>query len=128
MFRYYIFDIKNKFKNDDNLFRLLKALYTLNLKYINYGELLYNEVCKPIERYKIEEILIDYHAKKVSEKYFICLKDEITILIIKYSRIIIVSNKLYPDIFSRLKVENDNLFCCNFMNDTYFYIAKNMVK
>ena len=88
MFRYYIFDIKNKFKNDDNLFRLLKTLYTLNLKYINYGELLYNEVCKPIERYKIEEILIDYHAKKVSEKYFICLKDEITILIIKYSRII----------------------------------------
>ena len=74
MFRYYIFDIKNKFKNDDNLFRLLKTLYTLNLKYINYGELLYNEVCKPIERYKIEEILIDYHAKKVSEKYFICLK------------------------------------------------------
>ena len=128
MFRYYIFDIKNKFKNDDNLFRLLKTLYTLNLKYINYGELLYNEVCRPIERYKIEEILIDYHAKKVSEKYFICLKDEITILIIKYSRIIIVSNKLYPDIFSRLKVENVNLCCCNFMNDTYFYIAKNMVK
>ena len=68
MFRYYIFDIKNKFKNDDNLFRLLKALYTLNLKYINYGELLYNEVCRPIERYKIEEILIDYHAKKVTSK------------------------------------------------------------
>ena len=43
MYRYYIFDIKNKFKNDNNLYRLLKTLYTLNLKYINYGELIYND-------------------------------------------------------------------------------------
>ena len=99
MYRYYIFDIKNKFKNDNNLYRLLKTLYTLNLKYINYGELIYNEMCKPINRENIKEILKDYNAKKVSRKYFICLNDEITIVVIKYSRLIIISNKLYPDIF-----------------------------
>ena len=129
MYRYYIFDIKNKFKNDNNLYRLLKTLYTLNLKYINYGELIYNEMCKPINRENIKEILKDYNAKKVSRKYFICLNDEITIVVIKYSRLIIISNKLYPDIFNRLKIECENLFVCNFLNDNYFYVSnccKNM--
>lgn len=124
MYRYYIFDIKNKFKNDENLYRLLKTLYTLNLKYINYGELLYNEMCKPTDRSKVEEILRDYNAKKVEQKYFICLNDEITIVVIKYSRLIIISNKLYPDIFNRLKIEKENLFVCNFLNDNYFYVSK----
>ena len=124
MYRYYIFDIKNKFKNDENLYRLLKTLYTLNLKYINYGELIYNEICLPINRENIKEILKDYNAKKVSRKYFICLNDEITIVVIKYSRIIIISNKLYPDIFNRLQVEYENLFVCNFSNDNYFYVSK----
>ena len=124
MYRYYIFDIKNKFKNDENLYRLLKTLYTLNLKYINYGELLYNEMCKPTDRSKVEEILRDYNAKKVEQKYFICLNDEITIAVIKYSRLIIISNKLYPDIFNRLKIEKENLFVCNFLNDNYFYVSK----
>lgn len=124
MYRYYIFDIKNKFKNDNNLYRLLKTLYTLNLKYINYGELIYNEMCKPINRENIKEILKDYNAKKVSRKYFICLNDEITIVVIKYSRLIIISNKLYPDIFNRLKIERENLFVCNFLNDNYFYVSK----
>lgn len=124
MYRYYIFDIKNKFKNDNNLYRLLKTLYTLNLKYINYGELIYNEMCKPINRENIKEILKDYNAKKVSRKYFICLNDEITIVVIKYSRLIIISNKLYPDIFNRLKIECENLFVCNFLNDNYFYVSK----
>ncbi len=124
MYRYYIFDIKNKFKNDENLYRLLKTLYTLNLKYINYGELLYNEMCKPTDRSKVEEILRDYNAKKVEQKYFVCLNDEITIVVIKYSRLIIISNKLYPDIFSRLKIEKENLFVCNFLNDNYFYVSK----
>ena len=124
MYRYYIFDIKNKFKNDNNLYRLLKTLYTLNLKYINYGELIYNELCKPINRENIKEILKDYNAKKVSRKYFICLNDEITIVVIKYSRLIIISNKLYPDIFNRLKIECENLFVCNFLNDNYFYVSK----
>ena len=124
MYRYYIFDIKNKFKNDNNLYRLLKTLDTLNLKYINYGELIYNEMCKPINRENIKEILKDYNAKKVSRKYFICLNDEITIVVIKYSRLIIISNKLYPDIFNRLKIECENLFVCNFLNDNYFYVSK----
>ena len=124
MYRYYIFDIKNKFKNDNNLYRLLKTLYTLNLKYINYGELIYNEMCKPINRENIKEILKDYNAKKVSRKYFICLNDEITIVVIKYSRLIIISNKLYPDIFNRLKIECENLFVCNFLYDNYFYVSK----
>ena len=124
MYRYYIFDIKNKFKNNENLYRLLKTLYTLNLKYINYGELLYNEVCKPINREKISEILKDYNSKKIDQKYFICLEDEITIVVIKYSRLIIVSTKLYPDIFNRLKIEGNNLFGCNFEHDNYFYISK----
>lgn len=124
MYRYYIFDIKNKFKNDNNLYRLLKTLHTLNLKYINYGELIYNEMCKPINRENIKEILKDYNAKKVSRKYFICLNDEITIVVIKYSRLIIISNKLYPDIFNRLKIECENLFVCNFLNDNYFYVSK----
>lgn len=124
MYRYYIFDIKNKFKNDENLYRLLKTLYTLNLKYINYGELLYNEMCKPTDRSKVEEILRDYNAKKVEQKYFVCLNDEITIVVIKYSRLIVISNKLYPDIFNRLKIEKENLFVCNFLNDNYFYVSK----
>ena len=124
MYRYYIFDIKDKFKNENNLYSLLKTLYTLNLKYINYGELIYNEMCKPINRENIKEILKDYNAKKVSRKYFICLNDEITIVVIKYSRLIIISNKLYPDIFNRLKIECENLFVCNFLNDNYFYVSK----
>ena len=127
MYRYYVFDIKNKFKNDNNLYRLLKTLYTLNLKYINYGELLYKEICNPINKNKIEEILKDYNAKKIAEKYFICLNEEITIIIIKYSRIIIVSNILYPDIFNRLKIETNNLFGCDFIHDNYFYISKGVV-
>lgn len=126
MYRYYIFNIKNKFKNDKNLYRLLKTLYTLNLKYINYGELIYNKICMPTNINNIIEILKDYNSKKVSEKYFICINDEITIVIIKYSRIIIISNKLYPDIFNRLKIENNNLFVCNFINDNYFYASKSL--
>ena len=81
-------------------------------------------MCKPINRENIKEILKDYNAKKVSRKYFICLNDEITIVVIKYSRLIIISNKLYPDIFNRLKIECENLFVCNFLNDNYFYVSK----
>lgn len=126
MYKYYIFNIKNKYKNNKELYQLLKTLYTLNLKYINYGELIYNEICIPTNKNNITEILKDYNSKKISEKYFICINDEITIIIIKYSRIIIISNKLYPDIFTRLKLENNNLFVCNFIKDNYFYAAKSI--
>ena len=81
-------------------------------------------MCKPTDRSKVEEILRDYNAKKVEQKYFVCLNDEITIVVIKYSRLIIISNKLYPDIFNRLKIEKENLFVCNFLNDNYFYVSK----
>ena len=28
------------------------------------------------------------------------------------------------DIFNRLKIECENLFVCNFLNDNYFYVSK----
>ena len=124
MYRYYIFEIKSKWKNEENLYRLLKTLYTLNLKYINYGELLYNKICNPVDFKYINSCLEDYHAKQIDKKNFICLENEITVVIIKYSRIIIVSNKLYPDIFAKMKETNKNLFVCNFNHETFFYLGE----
>jgi len=128
MYRYYIFDVKTKWKNEENLYRLLKTLYTLNLKYINYGELLYNQICNPIDIDYMKNCLEDYNAKLVDKKNFICLEKELTVVIIKYSRVIIVSNTLYPDIFLKFKEANKNLFVCNFKQDTFFYLTTTLEK
>ena len=51
-------------------------------------------------------------------------KDEVSILKIKKSHLVLDSNTSYSSFFSFLNEYNTNLFICDFTNNDYFFLEK----
>lgn len=135
---YFIFDIKNEFKqlykgNERILFSILKQLYCLDKTELMYGYNLFSQLTNNIDKINIDrKIYLKFHqaipySKKGQIHYINNLyKDEISRLEIKKCYMKLELEQKKSTFFDELKNYSSNYFFCDFKNHDYFFL--NQVK
>ncbi len=134
MRRYYVFRIRQEFiklykDNPVNLFDNLKRIFYTDKKYLQYSFNLYNQITEKLERDQLDRYLyIKLHNKmfyiKKDNQHIInnLYKDEVSILEVKNSYILIEVNNNYSMFFSFLNDYYPDYFVCDFDNIDYFFL------
>ena len=126
---YHLFIIKPDafqlyFKNTNPLFVLLKKLYRMDKKNVNYGLSLYHQVCtlmdvKLLSNYMIEKV----PAIKVKKNTFKMLSFfESTTFEIHYTNILVETDKILPSIYQIFHVYHNHILVCDFKQNRYFWL------
>lgn len=131
---FYIFKMKKEFvslyqNSPGSLYNILKHLYYMKRHEMSYGFNLFQQLTEKIDKNKLDrEIYIKYHDEMVYSKnhdeHIInnLYKDEISILIIKSTYILINANRNYSSFFTILESLGDEYFVCDFVSQDYFWI------
>lgn len=131
---FYIFKMKKEFvslyqNSPGSLYNVLKHLYYMKRHEMSYGFNLFQQLTEKIDKNKLDrEIYIKYHDEMVYSKnhdeHIInnLYKDEISILIIKSTYILINANRNYSSFFTVLESLDDEYFVCDFVSQDYFWI------
>lgn len=133
---FYIFNLKEEvyevYKETPSvLYNFLNQLYYFNKDNLDYGNMLFKQVANRFNKDVLDlKLYIKLHSKmrysKKGEEHIInnLYKDEISIMKIKKSYIIINSNKDYTEFFNYISKEYPYCFVCDFLNQNYFFIDK----
>ena len=131
---FYIFKMKKEIvrlyqNSPGSLYNVLKHLYYMKRHEMSYGFNLFQQLTEKIDKNKLDrEIYIKYHDEMVYSKnhdeHIInnLYKDEISILIIKSTYILINANRNYSSFFTILESLGDEYFVCDFVSQDYFWI------
>ena len=131
---FYIFKMKKEFvslyqNSPGSLYNVLKHLYYMKRHEMSYGFNLFQQLTEKIDKNKLDrEIYIKCHDEMVYSKnhdeHIInnLYKDEISILIIKSTYILINANRNYSSFFTILESLGDEYFVCDFVSQDYFWI------
>lgn len=134
MRRFYIFSIREELISlyDDspsNLYKILKSIYGMKDEEITYAYHLFKQICKGIDYLEINnKIYLQMHNDlvytKIGNEHIInnLYKDEVSILKIKKSHMLLDSNSSYSSFFSFLNSNNKNYFICDFKTNDYFFL------
>lgn len=139
---FYIFEIKKEIKelyqdNPSSLYKILSSIYYMHKEDVNYGFNLFNQITNRIKVMEISnKIYIDLHTNivytKTGNEHIIndLYKDEISILKVRKSHIMIQSNKSYNRFLNLLLEYNENFFVCDFLENDFFFIndIKKLIK
>ena len=137
---FYIFEIKEEIKylyrdNPSSLFRILDNIYYMHREDVNYGFNLFNQITSRIKVTNLNnQIFIDMHQKffysKNGNEHVIndLYHDEVSIMRIKKSHILLQSNKSFSTFLDYLS-KYDNLFVCDFKEKDFFFMEdmKNII-
>ena len=111
---YYVFDVKDEFvslykDNANTLYNILNQMYYMKREDINYGYNLFRQIVNKQDKFKLDKyIFLLMHnkmkyAKKGNDHVINNLyKDEVSILKVKNTHILINSNKSYTEFFNIL--------------------------
>lgn len=131
---YYIFEIKTEFHKlykdgANSLYLVLKQLFFLKKQDSEYGFSVFNQIVEKLDKYKLnKDIFIKYHKEatytKLDNEHIInnLYKDEVSILTIKNSYMLLNSNHNYSSFFNILPDYSSNYFIVDFKNDDYFFL------
>ena len=131
---YYVFNIKKEiyeiYKNTPSvIYNFFNQLYYFNKENLDYGNAIFKQVAKKYNKDALDlKIYIKYHNKMIytrrKEEHIInnLYKDEVSIMKIKKSYIVINSNKNFTEFFSILGEEYKESFVCDFNNQDYFFL------
>ena len=131
---FHIFKIKKDYtylyeNNSKILFDTLKYLYNIDKKEIKYGYNMFTQLTEKIDKNELNKsIYIKYHNKMIYSKngneHIInnLYKDEISILTIKSTYLLINVNHNYSSFFNILNNYGSNFFICDFNQNDYFWI------
>ncbi|MBE6146955.1 MAG: sporulation inhibitor of replication protein SirA [Firmicutes bacterium] len=131
---FFVFRLKKEFvslykDNASSLFRILKHLYYMKSYEMDYGISLFHQLTEQIDKQKINRsIYIKYHNDMVYSKngtdHIInnLYKDEISILTIKNTYILITANHNYSSFFSIIQSFGEEFFVCDFTYQDYFWL------
>ena len=139
---YYVFNIKKEIVNlykdkPASLYRILENIYYMHEEDINYGFNIFKQLT---HRNKVLELSNNLYIKlhkdlvysKIGDEHIIndLYHDEVSILKIKNSHLIIESNKSMPSFFKILLDINTNYFICDFKDKDFFFISEitNLIK
>ena len=136
MRRYYIFNIKNdisKLYKDKSasLYKVLENIYFMHEEDINYGFSIFKELTNKNKVMEMNNnIYIKLHKdlvySKIGNEHIIndLYHDEVSILKIKNSHLILESNKSISSFFKILMDMNENYFVCDFKDKDFFFITE----
>ncbi len=134
MRKYYIFNIKESImklyqNNPVSLYKILENIYYMKDEDIEYGYNLFIQIANMFDaKYLNNSIYIKLHKditySKINNEHIIndLYHDEISILKIKSSRMILESNKSYSLFFKIINDLNENYFVCDFKEKDFFFI------
>ena len=139
---YYVFNIKSEiielYKDKAaSLYRILENIYYMHEEDINYGFNIFKELTNKNNVMELNnDIYIKHHKdlvySKIDNEHIIndLYHDEVSILKIKRSHLVIESNKSISSFFKILKDINNNYFVCDFKDKDFFFISEiaNLIK
>lgn len=112
-----------------NLYKILKSIYGMKDEEITYAYHLFKQICKGIDYLEINNKLYlqmhnDLVYTKIGNEHIInnLYKDEVSILKIKKSHMLLDSNSSYSSFFKFLNSNNKNYFICDFKTNDYFFL------
>lgn len=132
---YFVFKIKEEYielyKDTPNtLYNILNQMYYMKRNEIGYGFNLFNQMIDRINKFDLDKHLyVLMHTKmkysKKGDEHILnnLYKDEVSVLKVKSTHILINSNKSYTEFFMLLNQYDPNLFVCDFNNHDYFFLA-----
>ncbi len=132
---YYVFDIRSEYvdlykETPNSLYNVLHQLYYMRKKDLEYGFNMFKQLANRIDKDELDKnIFLKLHNKmtyvKKKDNHIInnLYKDEVSALKVKYSYILINTNKSYTDFFNVLALDNRNYFVCDFINNDYFFLS-----
>lgn len=138
----FIFEVKKDFyklyKDKTNeLFYIYNRIYKMKKSDKEYGYNLFTQISNFINKDEITKIIKDIYKDKIiytnnNHEHIInnLFLNEISIMKIKNSHIIIESNIDNPSFIKDLKSINKHLFICNFKKQDYYFLnnKKNLIK
>jgi hypothetical protein len=135
MRRFYIFSVRDElmglYKDDpSNLYKILNSIYNMNESDLTYAYNLFKQLCMSIDNLTINNRLYlkmhnDLVYTKFDNEHIInnLYKDEVSILKVKKSHLVLDSNSSYSSFFSFLNQNNANYFICDFKTGDYFFLS-----
>ena len=132
---YYVFDIRSEYvdlykETPNSLYNVLHQLYYMRKKDLEYGFNMFKQLANRIDKDEVDKnIFLKLHNKmtyvKKKDNPIInnLYKAEVSALKVKYSYILINTNKSYTDFFNVLALDNRNYFVCDFINNDYFFLS-----
>ncbi len=139
---YYVFNIKSEiitlYKDKPaSLYRILENIYYMHEEDINYGFSIFKQITNRNKMIELNnEIYIKLHKdliySKIGNEHIIndLYHDEVSILKIRNSHLIVESNKSVSSFFKILLDINNNYFVCDFKDKDFFFINEiaNLIK
>ena len=134
MRRFYIFCIRDELislykDSSSNLYKILNSIYTMDESELTYAYNLFKQICISIDTLSLNNKLYlkmhnDLVYTKLNNEHIInnLYKDEVSILKVKKSHLVLDSNSSYSTFFNFLYQFNENLFICDFKNGDYFFL------
>jgi len=131
---YFVFKIKKEFvglykNNSRSLYEVFRHLYFMRKHEMSYGFNLFTQLAEKIDKYELNKaIYIRYHndmtySKNGNDHVINNLyKDEISVLTIKNSYIMVSTNHNYSSFFNILIDYSSKYFVVDFKNQDYFFL------
>ncbi|MDD3392971.1 MAG: sporulation inhibitor of replication protein SirA [Bacilli bacterium] len=128
---YYIFLIKKDItrvyeNNEKQLFKILDNLYHFRKTNLRYGITLYKQLCQIIDDKNIDNFLNNKATLTKNSNYYFKEQNEVSMVMLKTSCVIIKTNSEFPQLFKWLLFYNKNFFICDFENKQYYWL-KNII-
>ncbi len=135
MRRFYIFNVRSELQNlykenYDNLYKILNSLYNMSSDELAYGYNLFKQICIKIDTLAINNKLYlrmhnDLVYTKIDNEHVInnLYKDEVSVLKVKKSHMVLDCNTSYSSFFSLLHDFGANFFVCDFGTGDYFFLS-----
>ncbi len=134
MRRFYVFNIRLELMslykdNQDNLYKILNSIYAMKEDELIYAYNLFKQICLGIDILALNnKIYLKMHNDlvytKINNEHVInnLYKDEVSILKVKKSHLIIDCNSSYTSFFTILNSLDSNFFICDFQTGDYFFL------
>ena len=135
MRRFYVFCIRDELmslykENSSNLYKILNSIYLMDEEELTYAYNLFKQICTSIDTLLIiNKLYLKMHNDliytKIDNEHIInnLYKDEVSVLKIKKSHLVLDCNNSYSTFFQFLNNYNDNFFVCDFKTGDYFFLS-----
>ena len=116
--------------NQDNLYKILLSIKETKENELVYAYNLFKQICATYDTLNLNNKLYlkmhnDLVYTKIDNEHIInnLYKDEVSILKVKKSHLVLDSNSTYSSFLNFLSEYNSNLFVCDFINGDYFFLT-----
>ncbi|MBO5138213.1 MAG: sporulation inhibitor of replication protein SirA [Bacilli bacterium] len=131
---FFVFDLREEIislykDTPSSLYIILKQILNLNQDNIEYGNTLFRQICRLVDKTSIDRNVfiklhqeVPYSKRRDTHIYNNLYLDEVTTMIVKNTYVKIESNKDVAYFLKTLSDYSNNFFVCDFKNYDYFLL------